>query len=68
MAHFELILDAAELLINPLVLTLNQILDKGVSPPRALVSFIGSTKLETEMILEITEASQFLVFCPNFMQ
>ena len=32
-------------------------------PPGALDSFIRSKKLETETILEITEASQLLLFC-----
>ena len=61
----EFILDVADLLVKPLVLTFNQ----RVTPsPGVLVSFIRSTKLETETILEITEASQLLLFCPKFMQ
>ena len=46
----EFILDAATILLTLLVLTFDQIVNKGVHLPGALVSSIQSSRLETRMI------------------
>ena len=61
----ELILDAADLLVNPLVMhdkayDVQSDSGHGSPPPGALISFILSTRLETEMIRGMAEAWQSL--------